>query len=217
MSKLFQFFVTILQTGLSKLKSSCRQETFEENCFFLKKISGVFIFFRNERKTFNILTKTFWQGCENCFQRVHRVILRSLVWKKTQIHLSSLHTELNFFGIQSTIFQQICQKNHLIFKSFPDIKSKLFALLSGKLPTRLPKLNSICVQEQIERKNSREKTSNMAFTFFGHWPEKIWLFIELFPDQVVKSVLYVWLGTLRRKIFSEKIFKFPFLFRTLTG
>ena len=178
---------------------------FWSKLFFVEKILCLFIFFRNERKSFNILTKTFWQGCGNCFRRVHRVILRSLVWKKNQIHLSSLHTELNFFGIQSKIFQQIRQKNHLIFKSFPDIKSKLFALLSGKLPTRLPKLNSICLQEQIERKISLEKTSNVAFTFFGHWPEKFWLFIEFFPDQVVKSVFYMWIGTIRRKIFLKII------------
>ena len=50
---------------------------------FLKKIVGVFVFFfRNERKKFNLLTKTFWQGCENFFRRVQRIILRSFVWKK---------------------------------------------------------------------------------------------------------------------------------------
>ena len=149
---------------------SVLSEYFEQNCgnwnlpvdkkplkkirFFEKNV-GVFVFFvRNERKIFNLLTKTFWQGCENCFQRLHRIILRSCVWKKNQIHLPSLHTELTFIGIQSKIFQQGCHKNHLNFQSFPDFERKIFSLLSGKLPTGLPKLNSICLQEQIEKKIS---------------------------------------------------------------
>ena len=79
---------------------------------FLKKLLVfLFFWFRNERKIFNLLT-TFRQGCKNCFRRVHRIILRSLVRKKDQIQLSSLHTELTIFGIQSKIFQQGCQKNH---------------------------------------------------------------------------------------------------------
>ena len=155
------------------------------------------LFGRDVETAFDVCIGSFWEvWCE----------------KKNQIHLSSLHTELNIFGIQSKIFHEICQKNPLIFKSFPDIKSKLFALLSGKVPTRLPKLNSICLQEQIERKTSLEKTSNVAFTFFGHWPEKFWLFIDFFPDQVVKSVFYVWIGTLRGKIFSKSYLSFQFYF-----
>ena len=121
---------------------------------FLKKLL-VFLFFfvRNERKIFNLLTKTFWPGCENCFQRVHSIILRSLVWKKKLDTFFLLAHWTNIFGIQSKFFQQGCQKNHLNFQSFPDCERKLFSLLSGKLPTGLPKLNSICLQERIERKN----------------------------------------------------------------
>ena len=56
-SKIFQLFVRILRTGLSKLKSTCRQERFEEKYFFWQNFRFSYRFHK--------WAKGFWPSGKN--------------------------------------------------------------------------------------------------------------------------------------------------------
>ena len=61
---------------------------------FLKKFWVFLSFSEMSKKTFELLTKNFWQGCEYCFRCGHRMILRKFL----------LHHELTLFDVQSKTF-----------------------------------------------------------------------------------------------------------------
>ena len=68
------------------------------------------ILFQKGAKTFGLLTKVFRQFFENCFWCVHNIIMRNFFRKNLRYFLALSHTEQTFSGIQSIIFQHVCQK-----------------------------------------------------------------------------------------------------------
>ena len=135
--------------------------------------------------------------------------------KKNRYFLTFSHTGQTFFGAQSIIFQQGCQKELSNFFLTLDIERKSLDLLS-KNAARLPRLHSTCLQEQFERNIFLEKSLEFLF-FFRKLSKKTSVLYQSLSDEVVKCVFYVSIGKFSQKNFSGEIFKFLNLLRTLTG
>ena len=179
---------------------------------FFEIIVGDLIVYRNDRKLSAFCRIFFHQNFENCFRRVHWINLRIFFWNEKILSFS--HTEETLFVIQSEIFQQGRQKELSKVLIISGHWAKSFRFFLRKTSNRAAKTEFNLFTGTDWKKNSQEKTSEIAFTFFGHWAKIFWLLISLFLDQkVVKSVFYVSIGTHWRKYFLG-IFT---SFRTLTG
>ena len=143
-----------LRTGLSKLKSTCRQETFEENKVFLKKL-WVYLSFSEMskklssfwRKLFGRVVNTafdvgiglFWEvffaPWANPFRRTVEGFPLGMSEKRSKFLIISWHWAENFW---------------------PFVK---------KIEAGLPELLSTCLQEQFERFSFLQKVLNLFFLF----------------------------------------------------
>ena len=202
MSELFQFFVKPHPTKLSKLNPTCPQETLEEKYNFWKKNLAVLIVFRKERKNFGLLAKVFGRVVQFFFD-LSVGSLRVVFLKKIRYILSFSHTEQNLFGIQSEVFQQGRQNELSNFLIISGHWAESFRPFVKKIAAGLPKLPSACLQKQFERKNFLKKSLGF-FKFFSQIQQNNLASYQFFFDGVVKSVIYVSMGTLGRKIFFKK-------------
>ena len=71
-------------------------------------------------------------------------------------------------------------------------------------------------RNSLNEKNSRKNVLGFSY-FFSEFEQKIFGFLSFLFEGVVKSVFYVSMGTLRRKLFFKKFFTVSLLFRSLTG
>ena len=124
--------------------------------------------------------------------------------KKIRYSLSFSHTEQTFFGIQSIIFQQGCQKKLSKFFFNSGRSEKKFLPCDEKNAVGLPKLLSTCSQEQFERNIFFKKKSWFSF-ISSDMSKKSLAFCQISFEWIVKSVFYEPKRTIRRKIFSKKI------------
>ena len=181
--------------------SSFLSEYFEQDCWnwnlrvdkkFLKKIKffekdvGVFVFFSEMSEKLS----TFWQKpsgrvVENAFDVCIGSVWEVLCEKKSDTFILLAHWTKFFRHSVEDFPAEMSEKASkflIIFWHW----AQTFRLLSGKLPTGLPKLNSVCLQEQIERLIFLEKTSEVTFILFGHWAKNFWLFINFFRIRMSK-------------------------------
>ena len=124
--------------------------------------------------------------------------------KKIRYSLSFSHTEQTFFGIQSIIFQQGCQKKLSKFLFISGRSEKKFLPFDEKNAVGLPKLLSTCSQEQFERSIFFKKKSWFSF-ISSDMSKKSLAFCQISFEWIVKSVFYEPKWSIRRKIFSKKI------------
>ena len=66
-------------------------------------------------------------------------------------------------------------------------------------------------------KFSLEKKCSVSFIYYSDSERKKMAFYQLFYEGFSKSVFYISMGTIRRKIFSIILFRLSILFRTITG
>ena len=135
---------------------------------FLKKIWVFLPFSEMSKKTFELLTKTFWQGCEYCFRCGHRMILRSLFapWANP-----FRRTVEDFpLGMSEKRSKILNISWHWAEKFRPFVK---------KIEAGLPELLSTCLQEQFERFGFLLKVLNFFF-LFRTLSEKFLVFVNFF-------------------------------------
>ena len=71
-------------------------------------------------------------------------------------------------------------------------------------------------RNSLNEKTSWKKVLDFSY-FFSQIEQKNFGSLSFFFDGVVKSVFYMSMGTLRRKLFSKNFFTISVLFRTMTG
>ena len=136
---------------------------------FFEKTLGVFIFSRNEQKTFKLLTKTFGRVVNTAFD-----VGIGWFWVVSFAHWANpfRHSVEDFpLGMSET------RSKFLIFSWH---WAKNFRPFVKKTEAGLPELLSTCLHEvQFERFVFLKKVLNFFF-FFGHLAKILWLFVNFF-------------------------------------
>ena len=183
---------------------------FEKNVgvfVFLSEMSGKFSTFW--RKLFGRVVKTASNVCIGSFWEV-------LFEKKSDTFILLAHwTKL--FRRSVEVFPAGLSEEPSKFLTIFGHWTQAFCLFVRKTSYWAAKTEFYLFTGTDWEKKFLERTSGTVFIFFGHWAKVFWLFINFFLVQVVISVFYVSVGTLRWKIFCKNFFKFSVLFHTLTG
>ena len=140
---------------------------------FIEKLVGVLPSFRIEKKTFGLLAKIFWQLCENCFQCVHRVILRSFFEK--QIPFIILANWATPFWHWVGDFRAGLSEKLAKFLIISGYWAKNVRSFDEKKAVGLPKLLSTCLQEQFEKLFFLKKSLKFLSSFFSGTKRKLTL------------------------------------------
>ena len=180
-----------------------------------KKTLAVLIVFRNQRKHFDLLAKFFGRFVQTAFD-LSVGSFWEVFLKKIRYILSFSHTEQTLFGIQSKIFQQGRQKELSKVLITSGHWAKSFRPFFKKVLQGYQNCILRVYRNILNKKNSWKKGLGF-FYFFRTLSEKVLAFYQFFFDGVVKSVLYVSMGTLQQKMFLKKFFTISILFRTKFG
>ena len=188
--KMWFFFIFVYWTNFSVFLSkdfplNCQnwilrvhRKPWKEHIFFWKNISCSYRF-RKWAKKFRPPRKTFWQGCANCFRPVDGFILRSFFEKKSDTIYHSRTLSKRFSAFSQKFFSRVVRKHYLKFQSLPDIEQNVFFLLSKKIATVLPKLYSMCLQEQFERTFFLKKSLQFLL-YYSDTERKTFGFLSIF-------------------------------------
>ena len=119
--------------------------------------------FQKRAKNIGLLAKTFQWWYENCFRRVHRIILRFLLKKVWYFHHS--RTLTISFRHSVEVFPASCKKK--LSKSLINSKhtAEKFNTFVAKIPAGLPRLLSTCLQEQNKTKMFLKKSLEFLLSF----------------------------------------------------
>ena len=146
------------------------------------------------RKLFGRVVKTASDVCIGSFWEV-------VFEKKNQIHLSSLHTQLTFIGIQSKIFQQGCQKTIQIFNLFLALSANVSPFCPENFQQDCQNWILFVYRNRLEEKFPR-KNVRKSFCLFRTLSKKILAFFNLFfGSGCQKCVLRVNRNTATENIF----------------
>ena len=93
---------------------------------------------------------------------------------------------------------------------------KNFLFLSKKLSQRCQNCILRVYRNSLNEIFPWKKVFSFFYILFGQWAKKL-AFYQLFYEGFSKSVFYISMGAIRRKIFSIILFRLSNLFRTITG
>ena len=211
----FQFLVKRFPTEMSKLNPTCPQETLEEKYFFEKIFTCSYRFMKWAKKL-GFVAKTFGRVVQTAFDLSMGSFWEVFLKNKSDTFYHSRTLSKPFSAFSQKFFSRVVRKHYLKFQSLPDIERKVFFLLSINCSSAA-RTAFYVFTGTVWMNFFLEKNVFLFFCIIRTLSEKKLAFYQLFYDGVSKSVFYMSMEKFRRKIFLIILFRFPILFRAMTG
>ena len=229
-AKAFWPFVGKLLAGLLKLHSEVRCHSFCEKHYVCERTILVLAVLDTERVSFAASLKTFWRYCDNCIECVQKNIYtndnffeKQMIWyffqtlswmfwrfvKRLSARLLKLLSPCSY----EHFFKKIFSKKSIVLFFFLGPWAIIFWPFVGNFSTKLWKLLR-CAHKNTSSLFFWKKYSFWSFFYLERF---FWTLCWNFPDEVVKTASYLFIGSFWwEKYFDEETLKFFVHFETFS-